>query len=103
MTDKNNKVERIWHDPPMPGETPKINEVTLGAGVPDEIRRYIIALETTDKIVRAISAISLCICFTVSYAVLITIPTITQQDILQFFILATIINAIIAVVQYYIT
>lgn len=100
----NNKPERIWNDPPMPDEEPlrkRAENLTLGGNVPPEVKRLVVMLDRSNRMQRLISTIITAVSFTIAYAILTSLPEITQSDIMQFFVLATVFTAIAEVAHYY--
>lgn len=99
-SDKSNKVERIWHDPPMIDDPPE-KPFTLGAGATPEIRSAFNALGRSYKKSRLISIIATASAFTIAYAAMTLVPDVTTEDILTVFIATTVITIIIEVKRYY--
>ena len=87
--DKANKQERVWNDPPMPTQTPEA--ITLGNGVSSEVRYFVMSLQKSARITKAVSAITTAIIFTSGYVVVTTLfPELTPQDMIMLFIAATV-------------
>ena len=84
------RPERIWNDPPIPGDPPK-GAVTLGANVPIEIKRMVVDMDTMHRRDRLVHTISLGLSFTTAYAIVSSIPPATPEIILASFALVTII------------
>jgi len=104
MAGKTNKVERIWNDPPMPGEkraTALPADITLGAGVSDETKDAIIHIDVLRRRERLITTIVLSSSYTISYIILTTLPEVTPSDITSFFILATVFTTAAEIARYY--
>ena len=100
LSDKSNKLERVWHDPPMLDD-PEEESFTLGAGATPEIRKAFVGLEKTYKRSRLISTVVTAAVFTVTYALMTIVPDTTQVDILNLFIAMTVLTIVIEVGHYY--
>jgi phosphate/sulfate permease len=86
------RPERIWNDPPIPGDPPK-GAVTLGANVPIEIKRMVVDIDTMHRRDRLVHTITLGLSFTTTYAIVSTMPFATTTTILTSFVLVSIILA----------
>jgi len=106
MTDKNNRQERVWNDPPMVDENrghvailPE--NITLGAGVSPEIRDAFAGLEQYYRMARLVTAITIAVTYAVSYIVITSIPGVTPADVTNFFGLIILVIVISEVLRYH--
>jgi hypothetical protein len=100
-SDRSNKVERVWHDPPMIDDPPVEVAYTLGAGASEEVRDAFNALERAYGKSRMRSNILIASGFTVIFALMMIVPDVTMMEMLTMFITITVLNIIFEVGRYY--
>ncbi len=106
MTDKNNRQERIWNDPPMVDEKrPPVmiypEEITLGAGVSPEVRRVFEGMEHYYRTARLISTITLAVTFSLTFVIITSIPGMTQENVANCFGLVIVATVIAEICRYF--
>ena len=100
-SDKSNRVERVWHDPPMVDDPPVEEAYTLGAGASPEVRNAFNTLERAYSRSRMKSNVLIASAFTVIFALMMLVPDVTMMEMLTMFITITVLNIIFEVGRYY--
>jgi hypothetical protein len=99
QSDKSNRVERVWNDPPMIEDPPE--DYTLGSNVSPEIQKVITALELNVRKARLISTMRTAVYLTGLYAMSMLFPNTSQITILNGLIAAAIMLILIEIGRYY--